>query len=360
MDDVKIFYGDASQVNENAHENYSDILRHTERRQELPGFDADYLDIVDYIIKITHRIWEEKGVGVIYDTYAGGCIVHSGDGYSTGVSGVVANTLASLHAFPDRKIFTEEIIWSEDSPGRFLSSHRGMSTARNLGDSSFGPATGKNIYYRTIADCACANNKIYEEWLVRDNLWLVQQLGLDADALARKMAAGQPAKKIIGRDENMEGQLLPQVYTAKDDSVGEKLLVLINEVYNRKMINRIRDFYAENAVVHTVCNKDLVGYDEIQGAAVSLLASFPNAAMLVDRVTCNARGDGSWHASVRWHLRGLHEGLGAFGAPTGKQVDMLGITQYLVQDGKIVEAWEIYDGLDVLRQLHLGDEEPRE
>ncbi|MDX1413776.1 MAG: hypothetical protein R3293_06265, partial [Candidatus Promineifilaceae bacterium] len=29
------------------------------RRQELEGFDEDYVDIVDYIVRCTHKIWEE-------------------------------------------------------------------------------------------------------------------------------------------------------------------------------------------------------------------------------------------------------------------------------------------------------------
>ena len=44
-----------------------------------------------------------------------------------------------------------------------------------------------------------------------------------------------------------------------------------------------------------------------------------------------------------------------YGAPTGKPVEIMGITQYRIESGKITEAWEIYDGLDVLRQLHLGE-----
>lgn len=357
MKDVKIYSSDASSVNPIQNQNYADILKHTEKKQELPGFDAEYLDIPDYIIKITHRIWEEKGIGVIYDTYGNNCLVHVGDGTSTGVPGVIANTLATLHAFPDRRLIGEDVVWSEDAPGKYLSSHRIISTATNLGESNFGPATGKKIYFRTIADCACANNLIYEEWLVRDNLWICQQLGIDADELARKMAAGQPAKKSMGRDECMEGQFMPEVYRAKDDSEGEQLLEMLNDVYNRKMLNRICDYYAENAVVHSICNRDLIGHDEIQGYTVSLLSSFPNAKLSVDRVTCNYHSeDDSCHVSVRWWLRGLHEGLGYFGQPTGKPVDILGITQYRMEKGKIVEAWDIFDGLDVLRQMHLGDD----
>lgn len=357
MKDVKIYCGDTEKVNPLIHQNYAAYLKNTESKQELPGFDAEYLDIVDYIIKITHRIWEEKGIGVIYDTYANNCIVHSGDSCSTGVSGVVSNTLATLHAFPDRRLMAEDVIWSEDKPGVFLSSHRILSTGTNLGLSSFGAPSGKKIYFRTIADCACQNNLIFEEWLVRDNLWIVQQLGIDAEVLAKQMAKNQPAKKTFGYDECMEGQFIPTAYTAKDNSIGEQLLEMLNAVYNQKLINRICDFYADNAIIHTICNKDLIGHDEIQGATISFLSSFPNARLIVERVTYNTYSDGSTHASVRWYLRGLHEGIGMYGLPTGKPVEILGITQYTITDGKIVEAWEIYDGLDVLRQLHLGDTE---
>src|SRR3569623_845831 len=30
------------------------------KKQPLPGFEPTYVNIVDYIIRITHRIWEEK------------------------------------------------------------------------------------------------------------------------------------------------------------------------------------------------------------------------------------------------------------------------------------------------------------
>ena len=140
----------------------------------------------------------------------------------------------------------------------------------------------------------------------------------------------------------MEGQFVPKIYNAKDDSVGEQLLELLNDIYNRKMINRVCERYAENAVVHSICNRDLMGHDEIQGSIISLLSSFPNSRFMVDRITCNNHPDGSCHVSVRWNLRGLHEGLGAFGQPSGNFVEILGISQYRVEGSKIVEAWEIY------------------
>ena len=45
------------------------------RRQPLAGFDSDYADIVDYILRCTHRIWEQKDIGLIETHYGADCPV---------------------------------------------------------------------------------------------------------------------------------------------------------------------------------------------------------------------------------------------------------------------------------------------
>jgi len=44
-----------------------------ERVQSLAGFDDVYTDIVDYIVRCTHRIWDERDVGLIYTHYTHNC-----------------------------------------------------------------------------------------------------------------------------------------------------------------------------------------------------------------------------------------------------------------------------------------------
>src|SRR3569833_2906374 len=55
-----------------------------ERVQPMRGFEDTYVDIVDYIIRITDRIWEDQDVGYIYDTYAQGCRVNDDGGPKNG------------------------------------------------------------------------------------------------------------------------------------------------------------------------------------------------------------------------------------------------------------------------------------
>ena len=35
----------------------------------MQGFDSEFTNLKDYILKITHRIWEERGVDRIRDYY---------------------------------------------------------------------------------------------------------------------------------------------------------------------------------------------------------------------------------------------------------------------------------------------------
>ncbi len=359
----KVFYGDGSEVTPVGVLDYNDFVTKTKRDQKMVGFDEKYRDFVDYIMKITHEIWEEKGIGVIYDTYHNNVTMHLGTSSLVGIKDVISNTLQMLHAFPDRRLIGQNVIWSPYGAEGFLSSHRVLSTATNLGDSSFGPATGKKISFRTVIDCATTHNRIHEEWLVRDNLWVVTQLGFDPIEVAKKMAKGQVTKtnklqNSFGLNESMEGQYMPEKYVAKDDSVGEMILEMQSNIWNYKLINKVTEYYHDNACVHFICDKDLNGYDEIQGMVISMLASVPNGSYHVERVTCTTRpgGDGT-DVSIRWRLRGINEGNGFFGAPSGKPLDIFGINHYHVIDNKVMEEWITFDGMDILKQKYLGDSE---
>ena len=47
----------------------------------------------------------------------------------------------------------------------------------DAGHGIYGEATGKKVIYRVIADCHAIENKINDEWLVRDQGAIVRQLG---------------------------------------------------------------------------------------------------------------------------------------------------------------------------------------
>lgn len=359
----KVYYGDSREVNRVGYSDYNEMAVKKSRKQSMQGFDEEYSDIVDYILKITHRIWEEKGIGLIYRCYHNESKVHSPILTNTGINPVISGTLQTLHSFPDRRLIAENVIWSGNDQDGFFSSHRILSTGTNMEDSCFGPSKGRKVVYRTIADCCIFANRIYEEWLVRDNLYLVKQLGFDPVEVAKKLAikVGEKAPAFqsdFGVGENMEGQFMPNVFVPKDKfETGEFILEMYNKVWEWRLFNYVKDFYADNATVHFICNRDLVGHNQIQGMLISLFASFPNARFVIDRVTCNQRNsEDDWDVAVRWRLYGLNEGIGYFGYPSGKPVEIVGITHFRVYKEKIIEEWMVFDGLDVLRQISIDAE----
>jgi len=138
------------------------------RRMKLPGFDAEFVDFPDYIIRITDRIWHDRDVDLCAKYYTDDCLIHTLTGQIIGAQTVIDNTHATLKSFPDRVLDADNVIWSDEGDGTLYSSHLITSKMTNLGPSEFGPPTGKKVRVRTIADCAAKANKIFEEWLVRD------------------------------------------------------------------------------------------------------------------------------------------------------------------------------------------------
>lgn len=356
-----IHYANTADVNMIDHrddEDYISLESYQIKKQSMKGFNSEYNNIVDYIVKITRQIWKEKDIGLIYDTYSTGISVHKGLINSHGINEVISGTLQTLQAFPDRKGLGWSVLWSGNDEDGFFTSHRGKSYATNAGDSAYGKATGKKVIFRTSADCLIKDNKIYEEWLVMDTYHLVQQLGIDPVEVAKKFAKSSVnlAPPIqFGLPETAEMGLPPKLLDIdlKNWEVGNFMLYMFNRIWDRRSINFVRECYEENAVVHYVCNKDVVGFNEIQGMYISLFASVPNAKLILERITCNKRdNDFNWDVAVRWRLQGVHEGFGYFGAPSGKIIEIFGINHYKIRNKKIVEEHFLFDGIEVLRQIH--------
>ena len=126
-----------------------------ERRQSMRGFEDTYIDIVDYIVRITDRIWEYQDVGYIYDTYAPGCLVYDDRGANIGVERVVTGTINMINAFPDATHCADDVIWAGNDEEGFVTSHRYVGTAHHLGRLALRPghrAQGQPVGHRQLRD----------------------------------------------------------------------------------------------------------------------------------------------------------------------------------------------------------------
>jgi predicted ester cyclase len=326
-------------------------------RQGMRGFDPDYVDIVDYIVRITHRIWEEKAVGLIYDTYGHNIAMWTTDGLIKGRETIVQNTLRALAANPVCRIYVDEVVWTGNDADGFHTSMRYVSVCQNIGHTGFGPPTGRQFRSWGVANCFVRENRIIEEWTARDGLSMVRQLGFDpfeaaARAARADAARGKPA--VNGQDERIIGQMVSAAYPPKTGDhfdVDDFLRRGTHEIWNRRLLDQVNDFYAPHVRCHAPSAKELYGTGDLKLHILGLLGAFPDATIVVDHLYWNEMRDGTVVTAMRWTLFGTHDGPGAYGPPSGRQVRLMGITQHYIRDGKIVEEWTIYDEFALLKQL---------
>jgi predicted ester cyclase len=331
------------------------------RRQALDGYDADYADIVDYIIRCTHRIWEQKDIGLIETHYAPDCRIHLMTGPIAGAAGVTANTVRTLASFPDRTLVGEAVIWSEEPAGAYLSSHRITSSGTNLGPSDFGPATGQRVQFTTIADCLCLENRIIEEWLVRDNSALVLDLGLSPRLVARDHAAvdqasGAPAVwriDAMSRINDLPGSAFPDAPLPPPTEAQAFAEAIFAQCWNHRRFARMRDAFAPTIAWEGPGARRLFGHGEVIGWATALIGSFGNARFVVEHVAAVEAEQGQ-DIAVRWAMTGTHDGSALYGAPSHREVYILGITHWRIDGQRIAREVTIFDEVALLRQIEGG------
>ena len=332
----------------------------------MKGFDPRWRDFPDYILGITREIWEDRGLHTLRESYAPDIVVRSPSGVVLGNDGVIAATMATLAEFPDRALLGEDVIWSGTPEAGMLSSHRIVSTATHAGDGAYGPATGRRLRYRIIADCHARDGRIDDEWLIRDQGAIVRQLGIDPRDFARAEIAreGGPgaARRPFTPDMDRPG---PYAGAGNDDDWGAVYGDLLARVMAAEF-SAIRAGYDRAASLFHPGGAEGVGHADADGFWMRLRAAFPSAVFAIHHRIGRADPHMPPRAALRWSLTGRHDGWGAFGRPTGAAVHVMGLSHaefgpWSGADGRggpgVRREWALYDETAIWKQilLHTGE-----
>lgn len=334
-----------------------------ERRQPMRGVEEEYTDIVDYIVRVTHRIWEDQDVGYIYDTYSAGCAVYDDAGMKYGVERVVEETMQSINAFPDSRHYADEVIWAGDEEQGFATSHRAINVGYHTGAWRWGPPTGRKINLWVIANCVMLENEIFEEWVLYNTGARLAQLGIDVAAAARVFGneGGLSAlgDRQLSEIDRLAGGRKPERYPTSSLRSGfdveHVVRALFHETYNRRDLSAIDRAYSQNVRWNGASNRSGHGRSDVRAMARGLLSTFPDLGLQVDEVYWMGNEREGFKVSVRWTAVGTHRGYGLYGPPTGRRVHLWGLSQLYFVDGRIVEDWMLFNEFAVMAQL-LADE----
>ena len=312
-----------------------------------------YPDVPGFIYGITREIWEDRGIGgKLEHMYTPDILLRAPTGLTTDNTGVISQTLQTLHSFPDRQLVGEDVIWAGYEDGTFLSSHRLMSVMRHTGDSAYGPATGRIVRSRIIADCWVVDGVVTEEWLARDQAAFALCLGLEPRTLARQMVAhdlrrtGTVAFFLPKHDK--PGRYRPEVQSGPE-------IALYADGYRRiwgsKDPSAIRGLYFAGADLAAPGGQHHHGHMDIDTFVLGYLASFPDAVFSVDSATLNTGGGQAARVALRWSLQGTHTGFGHFGEPTGAPVYVMGFSHGEIVDNKVRREWLVTDEVSIWKQI---------
>jgi hypothetical protein len=328
----------------------------------VTAFSNRWPDFRDYIIDITKEIWEDRGIGTLNAYYAPDILVRSPMGIQRGNQAVIASTMATVHEFPDRQLYAEDVIYSEDAANGFLSSHRLITTGTHAADGAFGPATGKRFTVRVIADCAARPDTIYDEWLVRDYGGIVRQLGMEPESYARALIQreGGPAKASRPLTPQTDA---PGVYKGRGNgnAWGARYAESLTRIMAADFAHIQTDY--DRAVIGDYAGaRQALGRDAVTAFWVGLRSAFPSATFAIHHVIGMDADMLSPRAAVRWSLDGTHDGYGAFGRPTGARVHVMGMSHAefgpFGPDGVgLRREFALYDEVAIWKQilLHTGD-----
>ncbi len=118
------------------------------------------------------------------------------------------------------------------------------------------------------------------------------------------------------------------------------------EVYNDHKMDLWEKALTENYQAHV--NGQLIPNRGVgKGFVEAIHTAFPNLKYTLDDTIIN-----NDKVVTRWTAVGTHTGDFFGMPPTNKNVTMLGITIFLIRDGKIGELWDVWDQNGLMQQLN--------
>ena len=301
-----------------------------------------YADPDEFIREVTDLIWVDRAIGFIRENYEPDSIVHGGYGTSLTREEVIEGSLLRIASTPDRIGQAEDVVWEARGDDAFLSSHLVFSCDPT-----------NDVVNRGIANCLYRRGRMVEEWVVRDALAIALQNGEDPDELAR-------SKAFLGYSGTFTQPAPDDVLACGDSGPRpddhrlevEMVLEFIDRVWNSHDLEKVQDFMVRDLMLHTIGYRTVIRPEGYRRALLKMLQPFPTGQFEVrDVVTNYSERYAGLRVAVTWKFRGRYNGRPDFGPLTNSEIDLLGVSQFLIQSGRIVREIRVYDEIALRAQI---------
>lgn len=229
-------------------------------------------------------------------------------------------------AFPDLRVEVGDVLGEGDrvtTRGTMSGTHRGAFMGV--------PATGRPVEIPYIDIWRVEGGKAAENWVQMDMLGMMQQLGV---------IPPNPEGSEPGPDGGSG-------HREEDPSAEENKAALWRAIerWNEGDLAGYLELYAPEVMLHGYQGME-PGMAGVRRFYEAFWSSFPGSRITIEDMF--AEGD---EVACRYTLRAAHEGEFNGIPPTGRRVELKGITILRFADGRCVERWSQADFMGMLQQL---------
>ncbi|MFZ5962901.1 ester cyclase [Thalassococcus sp. BH17M4-6] len=315
----------------------------------MKRFDPKFLDFPDYLDGVTDEVWQQRGLTArMAEYYHPDVIVRRAGGIGFGAGEAAATGLAELAAIPDRMLMTEDVIWTGTAATGYLGAQRILSRGSHRGHGLYGAPSQAPVLFREMVDSYAKDNRICDEWRICDTGAILRQTGQDPAVWARARLAH------IDPDT---GPLRPEIdatgpYTARgnDSRWGDAFAGIVERIVAAE-VSVIAGQYDRACQLAYPGGVTGHGHGAAETFWMGLRSAFPSASFSVHHVMGLEEPLMPPRAALRWSLQGRHDGWGAFGAPTGAEVHVMGMSHAELGPGGVRREWTLIDEAAVWMQI---------
>ncbi len=122
---------------------------------------------------------------------------------------------------------------------------------------------------------------------------------------------------------------------------------LQEEVFGQRKLQLLDELLAPDYVSHAPGDPELSrGPEGIEEVVRAYHAAFPDITFVVEKQV--AEGD---MVVTRWTARGTHRGEFMGVPPSGRRIEVSGMSMDRISGGRIVENWNNWEALEMMRQI---------
>ena len=118
------------------------------------------------------------------------------------------------------------------------------------------------------------------------------------------------------------------------------------EVWNNQNETAIDEMFADDGIGHGLAAEPIVGPENFKIFHRAFVSAYPDLKVHVEDTV--VEGD---KIAVRCRVTGSHQGEGLGISPTNQRVDFGGMVIVRIEDGKIAEAWNEFNFMEMYKQV---------